>query len=139
MAVTAPAARDSRRLAPRLGRSVDSSSDALRQGVPTSHAVDFARDVARFLRSEKNIDRCQFGQLAGSAQGNLSPEMRNFLRRLAAARLKRSPHRTGRHGIDADTLGGDLLGQGLGITSARKLLTNRSYGVITICVAVEKG
>src|SRR5271157_2070545 len=94
---------------------------ALRQGVSTGHAIGFARDVTRLLRSEEDVDRRQLCRLSGSTQQRVPPKFGDFLRRLPSAHLEGSPHRAGRHGVDADAFGRDLLGEGLGESNNRGL------------------
>src|SRR5438270_14094429 len=67
-------------------------SDLLRKRIAAGHAINLTRDVARFLRSEQDIDRRQFRRLPWPAHRNHPAKFRNLFRRLAPARLQLRPH-----------------------------------------------
>ena len=59
--------------------------------MPSGDSVDFAADVARLLRSEKDIDRRQFRRLARASHRDILAEGFELLRRLTTAGLQGSP------------------------------------------------
>lgn len=85
-----------------------------RRGATTVDVQGLPDDVARLARREEHVRGSQLGGLAGAAEPRAVPELRQVLLRLAVRDLQRRPDRAGRHGVDADALGGELLGQALG-------------------------
>ena len=77
--------------------------------------------VTRLLTGEQHVDRREFHRLAGALEWCVAAEGLDLFLRLAAADLQGRPDGAWGHGVDADALLGQLLGQGAGKRDLRGL------------------
>ena len=88
------------------------------QSRPAMRRIGKAMPCSAWLRTNRSMRG--LGRLAGAGERGLGAKQHQPGRRVAARHLERRPERPGRHGVDADAAGRELLGQALGEVQHRR-------------------